>query len=222
MKSVNLVSAIMAGALGTLVMTVLMYAAPLMGLPAMDLLRALGGMFPLGLSPYVVGGLIHLATGMTLGLLYALVFDRILPGPRWVRGALYSLLPWLFAITLMSPAMAWFQAAVNPPAQAQTVVNPCGASRPVNPCAVKPAPRAANPCAIRPPVANPCGAIAPNPANPSAAGSPASQAPSPWLLRVMSLMAHLVYGVVLASLYRSGAATPRHAENSIGARIAET
>ncbi|MFQ5827657.1 MAG: DUF6789 family protein [Candidatus Methylomirabilia bacterium] len=202
MKSVNLVAAIVAGAVGTLVMTVLMYAAPLMGLPPMDLLQALGGVFPLGISPYVMGGFIHLAIGVTLALVYALVFDRILPGSPWARGAVYSLLPWLFAISLMGPAMAWLQAAVSPPAQAQTVVNPCGASRPANPCAVRPAPQAANPCAIQPQPANPCGAITPPPANPCAAVPSETPAPSPWVLRMMSLVAHLVYGVVMAGLYR--------------------
>lgn len=202
MKSVNLGSAIRAGLVGTVAMTALMYAAPLMGLPPMDLLRALGGLFPLGISPYVVGGLMHLGVGVTLALLYALAFDRILPGSAWMRGAIFSLLPWLFAITLMGPAMAWLQAAVSPPVEAQTVVNPCGAPKPANPCAVRPAPQPANPCGVQPKAANPCGAIAPKPVNPCGAVASGAQAPSPWLLRMMSLMAHLVYGGVMGTLYR--------------------
>lgn len=182
MKSVNLGSAILAGLVGTLAMTALMYAAPLMGLPPMDLLQALGGLFPLGISPYVVGGLMHLGIGVTLALLYAVVFERILQGPRWVRGAIFSLVPWLFAVTLMGPAMAWVQAAVNPPVEAQTVVNPCG---------VRPATLPANPCGIQPKATNPCGAVASR-----------AQASSPWLLRMMSLMAHLVYGGVVGGMYR--------------------
>ncbi|MBI4607485.1 MAG: hypothetical protein HY726_00570 [Candidatus Rokubacteria bacterium] len=182
-------------------MTALMYSAPLVGLPAMDLLQALGSLLPLGVSPYVVGGLMHLGIGVTLALLYAALFEQILPGPRWARGALFSLLPWLFAITLMGPAMAWVQAAVNPPVEAQVVVNPCGASRPANPCGLRPAPQAANPCAIQPKAVNPCGAVAPKPANPCAVRSDA-QAPSAWLLSMMSLMAHLVYGGVMGILYQ--------------------
>ncbi len=184
MKSLNLGSAMLAGLVGTLAMTALMYAAPLMGLPPMDLLQALGGVFPMGISPYVVGGLMHLGIGVTLALLYAVIFERILPGPRWLRGAMFSFLPWLFAITLMGPAMAWVQAAANPPAEAQRVANPCGASKPANPCGVRPPTKLANP-------ANPCGAVASG-----------AQVPSPWLLRMMSLMAHLVYGAVMGSLYR--------------------
>lgn len=193
MKSVRFGFAILAGLVGTLAMTGLMYAAPLMGLPKMDLLSALGGLFPLGISPYVVGGLIHLSIGVTLALLYAVIFDRILPGPRWVRGAVFALLPWLFAVTLMGPTMAWVEAAVNPAAQTHQAVNPCGAQKP------------ANPCGIQPRAVNAYGAAAPQATSSGAAVSASAQAPSPGLLRMMSLMAHLVYGGIVGSLYRRAA-----------------
>ena len=204
MGSVNLSSAILAGLVGTVAMTVLMYAAPLMGLPPMDLLQALGGVFPLGVSPYLAGGLMHLGIGLTLALLYAVIFARILPGPGWARGALFSLLPWLFAITLMGPAMAWLQTAVSPPAEAQSLVNPCAAPKPTNPCAVRPAIQAGNPCAVQPRAANPCAAVAPRPANPCAATAAGAETPSPWLLRMMSLMVHLGYGALIGTLYHRG------------------
>lgn len=134
----------------------------------------------------------HLAIGVSLALLYALVFERILPGPRWVRGATFALLPWLFAITLMGPAMAWLESTIAR-AEARPAADPAVA-RLVNPCGVTPAPQPANPCASQPRAARP--------ANPCAA-APASTAPaSPWLLRTMSLMAHLAYGVVVAAVYR--------------------
>lgn len=190
MKLTSLGSAILAGVAGTLAMTALMYATPLMGLPPMDLLTALGGLVPLDISPYLVGGLIHLGVGVTLALLYAVVFEQILPGPRWVRGALFSLLPWVFAITLMGPAMAWIQATLNPAVEAQAAVNPCGVSKPANPCEVRPTGKAVNPC----------GAIAREAVNP--AMLPGAQAPSPWFLATMSLMAHVAYGGVVGSVYR--------------------
>lgn len=196
MKSVNVRSALRAGVGGTLAMTALMYAAPRMGLPAMDLLKALGSVLPLGISPYIVGALIHVAIGVTLALLYAAVFDGILPGPRWARGAAFSLVPWFFAITLMAPTMAWLGAVVNH-AEARSVANPCAAVKPANPCSVNPAPRVMNPCAPPPALANPGDASAAR-----AAAMPGASAPSPWLLRVMSLMAHMVYGIVLATVYR--------------------
>ncbi len=201
MRSLNVGSAVLAGVIGTVAMTALMYAAPLMGLPPMDLLLALGSVLPVGISPYVVGGLMHLAIGVTLALLYALVFERILPGPRWVRGAAFSLLPWFFAITLMGPAMSWLQGVVSD-AEASTPSRSGSASVSAEPGSVEPAPRVMNPCAVEAKPANPCAAVAPRPANPCAAVSASATPTSPWLLRMMSLMAHMVYGGVVALVYR--------------------
>lgn len=201
MKSINLGSAVLAGAIGTFAMTALMYAAPLMGLPPMDLLLALGSLLPIGTSPYLVGGLMHLATGVILALLYAVVFERMLPGPRWVRGATFSLAPWIFAITLMAPAMVWLQGVVSP-VEARAVANPEEGGKPTNPCSPRPAAQVANPCAIRPDTGTPP-PTAVRPANPCAApASQGTQAVRPWLLRVMSLMAHLLYGGIVGLVYR--------------------
>jgi hypothetical protein len=187
MKSLNVGSAVLAGAIGTVAMTALMYAAPLMGLPPMDLLLALGSLLPTGTSPYLVGGLMHLATGVILALLYAVVFERLLPGPQWLRGVTFSLAPWIFAITLMAPAMAWVQDVVSP-----------AEARAINPCSPRPTPQAANPCAIRPNAGTSV-----RPANPCAAGAAeGTEAASPWLLRMMSLMAHLVYGGIVGLVYQ--------------------
>jgi hypothetical protein len=193
MKSIRFGSAIRGGFLGTLAMTALMYAAPLMGLPRMDLLLALGSVLPIGgLSPYVLGAAMHVAVGITLALLYAGAFEPILPGPEWVRGVTFSVAPWLFAVTLMGPAMAWLENVVHP-AQADAVVNPCGA---------KSTPPAANPCGSQR-TATSGAAASTRPTNPCASsGQDAAAAPSPWLLRVMSLMAHVVYGGVMATVYR--------------------
>ncbi len=194
MKSVSFGSAILAGVLGTVAMTALMYAAPLMGLPPMDLLLALGSVLPIsGISPYVLGGAMHVGVGIALALLYAGAFERILPGPGWVRGVTFSVAPWLFVMTLMGPAMAWLE----------NVVHPAQASAVVNPCAAKPTPPAVNPCGIQPRAAT--GGVVANtrPTNPCAPrGQDAAAASSPWLLRVMSLMAHVVYGGVMATVYR--------------------
>ena len=201
MKSINLGAAILGGVICTVAMTALMYAAPLMGLPPMDLLLALGSLLPIGASPYLVGGLMHLATGVILALLYAVVFERILPGPRWIRGATFSLLPWLFAVTLMAPAMAWLQGAIGH-AEAGTVVGSASTSVPAEPNGVASTPRMMNPCAVPAKPTNPCGAAAPRPANPCAAVSASAEPTNPWLVRMMSLMAHLVYGGVVALVYQ--------------------
>ena len=104
-KSLKFGRALLAGSLATVAMTLLMYGWPLVGLPRMDIVGALGGVFPFDLSPYVIGSLIHLGIGISIGLIYALFFDPWLPGPGWLRGALFSLAPWLFAITLLGPGL---------------------------------------------------------------------------------------------------------------------
>lgn len=216
MNSFELKRALFAGFVATLAMTFLMYGWPLVGLPRMDVMAALGGVFPFGVSPYIVGGLIHFGIGISLAVIYALFFNSWLPGHGWLRGALFSLAPWVFAITLMGPTLqmaseffAGGKAAVANPC---AVSNPC-AVRPSNPCAVdqpKGNPCAANPCAVKsnpcsPAVSNPCGASA-NPcavANPCGAGPGSSSSGiSP---EAMSLLAHLFYGLVLGIAYRPSA-----------------
>ncbi|GIX47543.1 MAG: hypothetical protein KatS3mg131_1754 [Candidatus Tectimicrobiota bacterium] len=214
MKKLNFGSAFVAGLVATGAMTLLMYAAPLLGLPKMDILRALGSLVPWQGSPYLPGILLHFGIGSSLAVFYALFFARLLPGPRWARGALYSLLPWLFAIVAMGPLMALVQ-SWTAPALAGQAMNPCAV---VNPCAA--GARPANPCAIRPQAANPCAsagtAAAPQALNPcSAVAGPGQTAPSPWLLRLLSLVNHLVYGALLGLLYR-----PRVTAPAAAARVA--
>lgn len=186
--------ALWAGLLGTVGMTVLMYGWPLVGLPSMDIIAALGGVFPFNISPYVMGSLIHFGIGISLALAYALFFDPWLPGPGWLRGALFSLVPWLFAITLLGPSLQTASDLFR--GKEAVAANPC-AVRPTNPCSINP-PKS-NPCA--PQVSNPCGVKA-NPcavANPCGGGSVSSKGPSP---EAMSLIVHLLYGVVLGVAYR--------------------
>ncbi len=215
LRQLNIGSVIVAGLIATGAMTLLMYTAPLIGLPKMDIMLALGSLFPWQISPYIPGAILHFGLGSALALLYALLFAPVLPGPGWARGALYSVLPWLLAIFAMGPMMAMVQSWTNPSVAGQIInpcaaVNPCGVtSRPVNPCGVSQVP--ANPCSVvKPQAINPCAATAPQAVNPCAAapkalnpcGAPGPAASSPAVTRLMSLIAHLVYGGVLGLLYR--------------------
>lgn len=190
-QSFRLGKALWAGFFGTVMMTMLMYSWPLVGLPSMDIMAALGGVFPFEISPYIMGSLIHFGIGISLAAVYALVFDSWLPGPGWLRGALFSLAPWVFAITLLGPTLQ-VASDLFKGKDAMAAANPCsvsnpGAVRPANPCVAS----ASNPCAIK---ANPCAV-----ANPCAATDASSSGPSP---QAMSLLAHLFYGVVLGAAYR--------------------
>jgi hypothetical protein len=199
-KSFRFGRALVAGLLGTAAMTALMYGWPLLGLPRMDIVAALGGVFPFNLSPYVLGSLVHLGIGVSLALIYALFFDPWLPGPGWLRGALFSFIPWLFAITLLGPSLLVASEVFK--GKEAIAANPCSVS---NPCVVRPA----NPCSVNQPKSNPCAPKASNPcaakanpcavANPCGAGSTSSSGPSP---QAMSLIVHLLFGVVLGVTYR--------------------
>lgn len=179
-KSLKFGRAILAGFWGTIAMTMLMYGWPVVGLPRMDIMAALGPVFPFDISPYVMGSIIHLSIGISLALLYALVFDPWLPGPRWLRGALFSLIPWLFAITLLGPTLVMASDFLK--GKEAALANPCSVS---NPCA----PKLSNPCG-----ANPCAVK-----NTYGAESASSSTPSP---EAMSLMVHLLYGLVLGVAYK--------------------
>ena len=200
-KSFKFGRALLAGFLGTIAMTILMYGWPLVGLPTMDVIAALGGVFPFDLSPYVMGSLVHLGIGISLALIYALSFDPWLPGPGWLRGALFSFLPWLFAITLLGPSLLIASELFKGKEAVAVAANPCSVS---NPCAV----RLANPCSVNQSKSNPCAPKVNNPCgtnvNPCAvqnpqAGDASSAGPSP---QVMSLIVHLLFGVVLGAAYR--------------------
>jgi len=200
-KSFSLKRALLAGFIGTVAMTVLMYGWPLLGLPRMDIMSALGNVLPLNISPYVMGSLIHFGIGTSMGLIYALFFESMLPGPGWLRGALFSLLPWVFAITLLGPSLQmaneFFRGKEAIAANPSTVTNPC-AVRPTNPCALNRV--QSNPCAPAK-MSNPC-AVSVNPcavANPCAGSPVSSSGPSP---QVMSLIVHLLFGAVLGITYR--------------------
>lgn len=200
LRQIDPVNALKAGILGTVVMTVVMYGLPVIGLPSMDIMAALGAVFPFRISPYILGSLVHFGVGIVLALLYSAFFYCWLPGASWLKGLLFSLLPWLFAITLLGPSLqlaSRILGTTSPMANPCAVANPCAPKTPVNPCA----PQIANPCAATP---NPCAAkqinpCAPKNANPCAPGA-ASQGGIP--PQALSLALHLVYGAVLGALYR--------------------
>jgi uncharacterized membrane protein YagU involved in acid resistance len=94
--------AVVAGLVGTLVMTgVGVWAAPMMGIPPMNPAQMLAGAMG---GSLMIGWGAHLMIGTILALGYALVQGR-LPGSPAVRGALYSLAPFLMAQLLVLPMM---------------------------------------------------------------------------------------------------------------------
>ena len=95
--------AIKAGLIAWVVFTVVLYMAPLMGVPKMDVPAMLGGMF--GLNSVALGWVMHLMIGLVLALIYAYWFVDLVGGAPWVRGLTFSLLPWLAMMVVIAPML---------------------------------------------------------------------------------------------------------------------
>lgn len=100
--ALNWKRAVAGGLVATAVMTVLMLVAPAMRLPPMNIAAMLGSMMGGSLA---LGWMAHFAIGTILAILYAALFATRLPGPGFVRGALYGLAPWLMAQLAVMPMM---------------------------------------------------------------------------------------------------------------------
>lgn len=98
----NLLKAIAAGIMGTAAMTMLMLLAPKMGMPPMNIGAMLGSVMG---GSVALGWAAHFMIGTVLALGYAAVFVGRLPGAPAVRGAIFSLLPWLMAQVVVMPMM---------------------------------------------------------------------------------------------------------------------
>lgn len=100
--NINIGRTVLAGIIGTVAMTAVgVWVAPMMGMPPMNpavmLAGAMGGSMALG-------WMAHFMIGITLAAGYAL-FGSALPGPGWVRGALFGIAPFLLAQIAVMPMM---------------------------------------------------------------------------------------------------------------------
>ncbi|MGB7115875.1 MAG: hypothetical protein WBD56_07000 [Anaerolineales bacterium] len=68
----NYVAVIIAGFAGTIAMTILMYLAPLMGMPKVDIIAMLGTMFTSNKTvSTIIGVMAHLMMGVVFAFIYA-------------------------------------------------------------------------------------------------------------------------------------------------------
>jgi uncharacterized membrane protein YagU involved in acid resistance len=94
--------AIVAGVVGTVVMTVVgLHVAPIMGLPPMNPANMLAGQMG---GSMLAGWAAHFMIGIVLALGFGAVAGK-LPGPPAVQGAVYGLAPWLMAMLIVMPMM---------------------------------------------------------------------------------------------------------------------
>ncbi len=106
--------AIVGGIIGALVMSAVgLWVAPMMGIakmnPADMLAMKMGGSAVLGWTG-------HLMIGAILAVTYAAFVASRLPGPPAIRGALFSIAPWLVTELVMMPMMGMpmFSGSVSP------------------------------------------------------------------------------------------------------------
>ncbi len=102
MQQSQITRIIRSGFIATLVMTVFMLMAPLMGMPKMLIGNTLAGFMHL---PVAIGWIAHFMIGILIAAGYVLVFANMLSVNRVVKGALYGLIPFLMAQILVMPMM---------------------------------------------------------------------------------------------------------------------
>ncbi len=102
MQQSQIIRIIRSGFIATLVMTVFMLMAPLMGMPKMLIGNSLAGFMHL---PIAIGWIAHFMIGILIAAGYVLVFSNILSINRVVKGALYGLIPFLMAQIIVMPMM---------------------------------------------------------------------------------------------------------------------
>jgi hypothetical protein len=102
MGGVKLGRAILAGLVATTAMTMLMLAAPMMGLPPMKIGEMLGQFLKIG-AP--AGWAMHVVIGTVLATIYGSFFAGLLPGPAAARGTIYGFGVFLLAQVVVMPMM---------------------------------------------------------------------------------------------------------------------
>lgn len=112
MYGANASKAILGGFVATMIMTMMMYAAPMMGLPKMDLAAMIGSMFAGRQMPapysgaWWMGMLMHFINGSVIfALIYGYLVHSILAGSPWLRGLEWGLILWLLAQVVAMPMM---------------------------------------------------------------------------------------------------------------------
>lgn len=96
----NIIGAVIAGIVGTIVITIVMNMAPKMGMPKMDIVGMLGAMF----SPegnQTLGMAIHLMMGVVFAIIYALLWNLGIGTLGLLWGAIFGIGHWLIAGIMM-------------------------------------------------------------------------------------------------------------------------
>jgi uncharacterized membrane protein YagU involved in acid resistance len=99
MRNRNL-QAIAGGIAGTAVITLAMFLLSLAGMPDINYGHIIGQFLH---TSEGVGWLLHFVIGIVLAFLYVYFFREFLPGPYWVKGMVYGVLPWVISLIMLFP-----------------------------------------------------------------------------------------------------------------------
>lgn len=98
----NILNAILSSLAGTLVMTILMYMAPAMGMPKMDIIGMLGTMFtPNQGVARAMGIIAHFMMGAVFAIIYALLWSQGIGSPTWLWGLIFGAVHGVVAMLTM-------------------------------------------------------------------------------------------------------------------------
>lgn len=100
MKS-KIQQSVVGGIVGTAVMTMVMFVAPMMGMPKMNPAAMLSGMMGF---PIAIGWIMHFVIGIVFGLGYVFVFEKLVRkiNSRVLRGAIFGFAVFVFAQIMMA------------------------------------------------------------------------------------------------------------------------
>lgn len=96
----NVLAAVIAGLVGTIVFSMVLAMAPMMGLPKMDIVALLGTMF--GKANQMLGWMMHLMMGVIFALIYALLWSKGIGSATWYYGLAFGAVHWLIVGVIMA------------------------------------------------------------------------------------------------------------------------
>lgn len=95
----NILSAVIAGVVASLVFSMILAVAPRMGMPKMDIVGLLGSMF--GKPNQALGWMMHLMMGIVFALIYAFLWSNGIGAATWVGGLIFGAIHWLIVGVVM-------------------------------------------------------------------------------------------------------------------------
>ena len=87
---------------GTIAMTILMYLAPLMGMPKLDIIAMLGTMFTSNNTvSTIIGVMAHFMMGVVFAFIYVLLWSFGIGSPTWMWGLIFGAVHGLMVYLIM-------------------------------------------------------------------------------------------------------------------------